>query len=223
MYDQTLIPVGHSAVIAGADGSTQLNQNYDARLNWLLKANAQAAEHRRIFRNDREEEEAMMMRRPLSARKAYAIYGLMLGTFPPAAIFVRLFQYGLVNVKTDGLLFVLSLLMNIVCAVVGLAMGSALSGSMNLLTRTSWKKTLLLSPWVGALWGAVAGGAGGLVFFGFGAVVGILCAIPLGMVAFLLSAVLHRLLARGGMIDARHFWPLACGITLTIAALVLSL
>jgi hypothetical protein len=120
-------------------------------------------------------------------------------------------------------LFGLCLLMNIVCAVVGMAMGSAMGRSLDNLKRKSWNKTVLLTLWYGALWGAVAGGAGGLLFFGFGAIVGIACAIPVGMAAFLLFTPLHRLLARGGMIDARHFWPLACGITMTIAALVLSL
>jgi len=220
MYDQTLIPVGHSTVVANADGAQRLNQEHLARLDWLLKANVQAAAHRKLFRNDREEEEALMMRRPLLMRQAYALFGLMLGTLPPAAIFVRMFQYGL---GRDGMLFGLCLFMNIVCAVVGYAMGHALSGSMHSLTRASWNKMLLVSPWVGALWGMVAGGAGGFLFFGFGMVAGVLCAIPVGVAAFLLFAPLHRLLARGGMIDACHFWPLACGITLTIAALVLSL
>jgi hypothetical protein len=200
-----------------------LSQEHIARLNWLLHANMQAAAHRQLFRNDREEEEVLMMRHPLAERKACAIFGLMLGTLPAAAIFGRMFQYGLVGRNRDWKLFGLCLVMNIICAVVGYAMGSALSGSMHNLTRTSWNKTLLLSPLVGALWGVIAGGAGGFIFFGFGAVVGAACAIPVGMAAFLLFALLHRPLARGGMIDARHFWPLACGITLTIAALVLSL
>jgi hypothetical protein len=42
------------------------------------------------------------------------------------------------------------------------------------------------------------------------------------MLAFTLFTLLHRLLVRGDMIDARHFWPLACGITMLIAALVLN-
>jgi hypothetical protein len=223
MYDQTLIPIGHSTVIANTDGAQGLNQEYIARLDWLLKANAEAAAHRKLFRNDREEDEALMMRRPLQTRKACALFGLMLGTFPPAAIFDRMFHYGLAAPDRDGNLFGLCLFMNIVCAVVGLLMGYAMSGSVHQLTRASWNKMLLVSPLAGALWGAVAGGAGGFIFFGFGAFVGAACAIPVGMAAFLLYGMLHRLLARGGMIDARHFWPLACGITLTIAALVLGL
>jgi hypothetical protein len=200
-----------------------VNQECAARLNWVLKANADAAEHRKLFRNDFEEDAMMLMRHPLPARKASAAFGLMLGTLPPAAIFGRIFHYGWTTVDRDLTLFGLCLLMNIVCAVVGMAMGAAMGRSLDNLKRASWNKTVLLSLWYGALWGAVAGGAGGLLFFGFGAIVGIACAIPVGMAAFLLFTPLHRLLARGGMIDARHFWPLACGITMTIAALVLSL
>ncbi|MCA1555820.1 MAG: hypothetical protein LC747_03925 [Acidobacteria bacterium] len=33
---------------------------------------------------------------------------------------------------------------------------------------------------------------------------------------------LRLIMARGGMIDARHFWPLACGVVFTITALILS-
>jgi hypothetical protein len=221
MYDQTLIPVGHSTATANADGAQRLNDEQSiARLNWLLHANAQAAAHRKLFRNDREEEEALMMRHPLQLRKACALFGLMAGAIPPAAIIYRIFENGL---RKEVWAFGFCLLMNIICAVVGYAMGSALSGCMHNLTRASWNKMILLSPWVGALWGAVAGGAGGLIFFGFGAIPGIACGIPGGMCAFLLYGILHRLLACGGMIDARHFWPLACGITMTFAALILSL
>ena len=75
----------------------------------------------------------------------------------------------------------------------------------------------------GLCWGLVTGAAGGLVAFGLGAIVGVICAVPIGVCAFVLFTTLHRPLARGGMIDARHFWPLACGITLTISALILGM
>jgi hypothetical protein len=82
---------------------------------------------------------------------------------------------------------------------------------------------LLMLPLMGTVWGAVAGGAGGLVFFGIGSLFGIVCAVPVGIVAFTLFTPLHRLLARGGMIDARHFWPLACGINMIVSALILGM
>jgi hypothetical protein len=45
--------------------------------------------------------------------------------------------------------------------------------------------------------------------------------LPFGLAGFLLFAICHRLLARGGMMDARHFWPVASGIALASAALIL--
>lgn len=89
------------------------------------------------------------MRHPISAHKAYGLAGLLLGVLPPAAIFARLFGYGL---------------------------------------------------------------GGGSLNMAFG--------IPIGSLAFLIFAVLHRTLERGGMIEARHFVPLACGITAIITVLI---
>ncbi len=75
---------------------------------------------------------------------------------------------------------------------------------------------------VGALWGLTTGAVGGVWFFGFGSFFGALIALPVGMLGFALFTPLHRLMARGGMIDARHFWPLAGGVVFTITALILS-
>jgi hypothetical protein len=63
---------------------------------------------------------------------------------------------------------------------------------------------------------------GGVLFFGVGSLFGAFMALPFGMLGFLLFTPLHRLMACGGMIDARHLWPLACGVALTISALILS-
>ena len=69
-----------------ADEGTQ------SRLSWLLAENEREA-NRRVFRNSLEDEEMLLMRHPLPPRKAYGIFGLLLGTFPPAAIFIKLFMY----------------------------------------------------------------------------------------------------------------------------------
>lgn len=163
------------------------------------------------------------MRRPESAQRAWALFGLMLGLFPPAAIFIKVFGYGLGFRGESTLLFWVCLLMNFTCAGVGYVMGSALGRSVETLERGTWTKMLILSPFVGAAWGAVTGGSGGLIFVGIGAIFGILFAVPIGALAFLMFAALHRPLARGGKIEARHLWPLASGITLVAAALVLGL
>ncbi len=69
----------------------------------------------------------------------------------------------------------------------------------------------------------MTGALGGFVFFGIGAFVGAALAVPVGALAFAVFAPLHRLLARGGMIDARQLWPLALGVSGTIAALILGM
>lgn len=163
------------------------------------------------------------MRHPLSARKAYATYGFMLGLCPPLGLFINKLS-GRAASGDDALLgFGFCLMVSVVCAMVGMMTGSLLSGSLQRLDRSSWNRTVLLSLWCGAVWGGVTYGAGGLAFIGIGAIFGLLYGVPLGMAAFLLFTTLHRLLARGGMMDARHFWPLACGIALTLAALMFNL
>ena len=157
----------------------------------------------------------------MSARRSLALFGLMLGMFPPAAIFIKMFDYGLVGYKSSVLLFIICLVMNFSCAGVGYAMGGALASSVEKLERRSWTRMLLMLPLIGAAWGAVTGGAGGLIFLGIGALFGSIFAMPIGALAFILFASLHRVLSRGGMIDARHYWPLASGVTLLLAALVL--
>jgi hypothetical protein len=168
----------------------------------------------------------LLMSRPLTARRAYALFGMLLGALPPAIIFARMFGYGFgrgLLGESSAFLFLLCLAMNVVCCLVGRAIASALSPALEGINRWSWSKMLLMLPVIGAGWGAVSGAAGGFVFFGVGAIFGLACALPVGMIAFTLFAPLHRLLARGGMIDARHFWPLACGVTMFVSALILGL
>ncbi|MBD0372169.1 MAG: hypothetical protein ICV60_15110 [Pyrinomonadaceae bacterium] len=194
-----------------------------ARLNWLLAVNAQAERRRRMFRNLTEEEEVLLMRHPLSTRQSFALFGLLLGIFPPAAIFSKIFGYGLSGPMQGALLFLACLGMNVICAWVGYVMGKALSGAVESAERDRWDLMMVLIPLLGAGWGAVTGFAGGLIFFGIGAIFGAICAIVVGTLAFTMFAPLHRLNSRGGMIDARHFWPLATGATVLISALILGL
>lgn len=164
------------------------------------------------------------MLRPRSVEQAYGLLGFTLGTFPPAAIFTRLFGAQIMRADFDELIFVILLFaMNLVCAVTGYGMGRVF-GKLNFqLERASWTKLLLLSPLVGLLWGIVTGAAGGIVFFGVGAFFGPFFAIPVSMIAFPVFAILHRLLERGGMIERRHSLPLAFGVSLTIAAFILGI
>ncbi len=163
----------------------------------------------------------LLMRHPLSMQRAYALFGLLLGLFPPAAIFFRLFGGGLTHHLESGWLFLL-MAMNVTCCLVGGWMGANMGRWLDDKDIASWTGRFFGSLNAGMVWGAVTGAAGGLLFFGIGAVIGVICAMPVGMLAFPVFTLLHRLFARGGMIDGRHFWPLAWGVTMSIVALILS-
>ncbi|HYP52157.1 MAG TPA: hypothetical protein VEQ42_01375 [Pyrinomonadaceae bacterium] len=198
----------------------------DARLNWLVAFHARDEELRRRFRSAREREEMELMSRPVDARAAYRLLGALLGLLPPAAIFYRLFGGALTEEGKPLLafgLFALLVAMNVVCWLVGRWTAGRLASSVERAERGSWSKTIVLAGVCGLAWGFLTGAAGGLPFFGFGAIAGVACAVPGGVAAFVAFTIMHRALARGGMIDARHLRPLAWGVTLTFVALILGL
>lgn len=168
------------------------------------------------------------MRHAVSTEKAFALFGLMLGAFPPAAVFIRLFGYGLggglMNIDpAGGALWFLCVAMNLMCCLMGYAMGSAFSRNALKLEHKSWIQMFLLMPLLGAGWGAVTGAAGGFFFFGIGAFFGVAVGTPVGFLGFLMISILHRILERGGMIETRHFLPIACGITAIVTSFILGL
>ena len=197
----------------------------DARLNWLLAANAREAERHKLFRHPHEEEEMLRMRRPVTLERAYTLFGMLLGMLPPAAFFIRIFGYGFTQHATrefGTFLFLICLAMNVVCCLMGRIMGRVISRQLYQDATASRSLLMLTSLFVGLLWGLCTGAAGGALFFGFGAFFGVACALPVGAICFPIFTLFHSTLKRGGMIDVRHFWPLALGITLAICALILS-
>ena len=162
----------------------------------------------------------LMMARPVSVERAFAFFGLLLGALPPAAIFFRL---ALPMSRNGGegvaLIFVPMLF---ICAALGRVMGRRVGRSIGEYERGGWARLLLFTLAAAFGWAAVTGAAGGVLFFGVGALFGVFCALAVALPAFLVFTTFHRLLARGGMIDARHLRPLAWAIAATAAALVLS-
>lgn len=165
----------------------------------------------------------LLMRRPVAPKQAFATFGLLLGTLPPAAIFLKLFGVWVINSGVNAPLFFLLLFMNIVCSLAGFYFGSKLSQMVLTVERNSWVPMLIQSMIIGFIWGAATGAAGGLIVIGIGAIFGAVIAAGVGMLAFGLFVPLHRLFARGGMIDARHLRPLAWGVVLFITALILGM
>ena len=189
-------------------------EELEFQLNWLLRENQLAELRERSFRDAREEEEMLLMRRPVAASEAYGYFGLLLGTLPPAVIFIKLF---------GPRFFALTIFMNVVCALAGGFFGSKLSRMASAAERDHWGLMLVEAVFIGCMWGAITGAAGGVIVFGIGAFFGAAIAACVGALAFLLFVPLHRLLARGGMIDARHLWPVAYGVVTLISALILGM
>jgi hypothetical protein len=198
-----------------ATATVAVANDQNARLNWLLRWNEEAEHRAPLFRNTREEEQARLMLRPMRTREAFDIFGLLLGAVVPAAIFYRMFGYGFQGNGSGfkPLMFPLLLLaMNVACCLMGWKMGAVLGDRIDKYESASWHRMCAGAAGAGALWGLTTGAVGGVLFFGFGSLFGALIALPVGMLGFLLFTPLHRLMARGGMIDARHLWPLASGV-----------
>ncbi len=163
------------------------------------------------------------MKNPLSTKQTFAWFGVLLGTFPPAAIFTRFLidSRGL----SDGDLWILGVIaiVNVISAVVGYFSGKLIGKIVGELEKTSWLPMIFALPFVGILWGILAGGAGGVIIFIIGAFFGALLGSAVGSIALPAFTIFHRLLKKGDMIDRKHFLPLAFGITFIICGFILGL
>lgn len=191
------------------------------RLDALLAVNAQTARERSLYSSEKEKTEAELMKDPLSPRQAFAYLGLLLGAFPPAAFFLRILLSGRNFRREDVWVLGVMLVVNLISAVVGFFSGRLIGKIVGKTENFSWTKMMLILPFVGIFWGILAGGAGGLIIFGVGAIVGALLGALVGGVALPLFTIFHRLLKRGDKIERKHFLPLAFGTSLVISAFIL--
>jgi hypothetical protein len=171
-----------------------------------------------LYRTHLEEVEAALIKNPLTVKKAFAYFGLMLGTFPPASIFLKIVQ----NNAEPGLV-ALFFFVNFICAVVGYFSGKLVGKMVLDMEHYSWNTMLLTLPFIGGFWGIITGGAGGLLIFIIGAFFGAAIAAAVGSIAVPAMAIFHRLLKRGELIERNQFIPIAFGITFIISAFILGL
>jgi len=176
-----------------------------------------------MFRTERERTEAALMSNPLSIEKTFALFGLLLGTFPPLAMFIRFFaEKGIFRGEDFWIVGVLAII-NLITATVGYFSGKLIGKIVGNLEDYSWSYMLFILPFIGIFWGILAGGAGGIIIFGIGAFFGAALGAMVGMVALPALAVFHRLLKKGDQFDRKHFLPIAIGITFIISAFILGL
>jgi len=208
------------ASIADLDGT---NEFVRQRLDLLLQANAEITREKSTFFSEREKLEALMMKNPLSIDKTFAYLGLLLGTFPPAALFTRLFIDARIFRGEDVWILGIVAIVILISALTGYFSGKFIGNVVFELEKLSWSKMLTTLPFVGILWGIMAGGAGGIIIFGVGAFFGALIGSLVGAAALPFFSIFHRLLKRGDKMENKHFLPLAFGIAFIISAFFLGL
>jgi hypothetical protein len=192
-------------------------------LDTLLAANREYANRPITFNDIREELKARTMARPISSPDAYALFGLFLGTFPPAAITLKFFVALDIFSKSDAIFLVLFTVANLVTAGIGFLTGKLVGKMMLDIDRLRWSSYLPLLPFIGLIWGVVSGGVGGVFILVLGALAGAAIGGITAAAAFPVFAVLHRVLARGNLIERRHLLPISLGIAMTIAAFIIGL
>ena len=207
--------------IADCDLKIAGDQTTLRRLEILLAENAETARSKNSYRTDREMFEAELMRHPLSPDKVFSFFGLMLGTLPPATLFARFILETRTFESRDAWVIGVLVIVNIVTAIVGYFSGKLIAKMVSGVENYRWPFMIMILPLIGLLWGIMAGGAGGFVIFVFGAIFGAFIGGAVGAVALPIFVLFHRLMKRGDMIEAKHFLPLALGITLSICTFML--
>lgn len=184
----------------------------------ILAANAEIDREKATFEDHHEQFEAALMRNPLTTEKAFSYFGLQIGIFPPAVIFYQVIK----NNPEPGMIILL-LFVNLICAAAGYFSGKLIGKMILVAEHYSWNKMLVLLPFIGILWGLIAGGIGGVFIFLIGAIFGAIIAAMVGSAGITTFTIFHRLLKRGEMIERNTFLPLAFGISLAISAFILGL
>lgn len=199
------------------------DEQTNQRLDTLLKINEETAREKALFGSEQEKIEATLMKDGLNTKQAFAYFGLLLGTFVPAAMFTR-FLIDARGLRVEDL-WILGIvaIVNIITAVVGYFSGKIIARSVSEVEGFSWGMMLLITPFIGLVWGIMAGGAGGIIIFFVGAFFGAFLGGAVGSVALPAFALLHRLMKKGDLIDMRHFLPIAFGITFVICGFILGI
>ncbi len=198
------------------------SNDVETRLNTLLAIQRENDLEKSRYKTEQERFEASLVKNPLSTEKSFAWFGLMLGAFPPLALFSKFFLTSNIRFEESWVIFLL-FFVNVICATVGYFSGKLISKMVAEVEKYSWSMMLLILPFIGILWGIMAGGAGGVFIFVIGAVFGAIIAAMVGGIALPVFTIFHRLLKKGDVIERDQFLPIALGITFVISAIFVGL
>ena len=189
-------------------------------LEVLREANAKIAERKSFYPTRESETFARSLSLKLDFKQTYAYLGLMLGIFPPASLFALF----IAESRAPSEIWLVALLMgvNTVTGFVGYFFGKVVGSLLHDRDTRSLSFYVFFLPFLGFLWGAIAGAVGGVFLFIIGAFFGAILGGAVGMVALPAFYAMHRLLKHGEYLELKYFLPVATGIVYSISALILS-
>ncbi len=193
----------------------------EQRLAYLIKINAELADERSLFRSGRERTEAALMVNPIPSRKAFAYFGYMIGTLPPASIALKIIAESSGHDPMTAIFVVLLATAAVVTGMVGYVTGKYVPMMISRVDGFRLPNRIALVSLIGLVWGAVAGAAGGLFLFLIGAIFAGAFGGIIGAITLPVLSAFHQTLRRGDFIEMRHFLPIAFGITLSVCAFIL--
>ena len=143
----------------------------------------------------------------------------MLGIFPPATFFLA-FLFGSAG-RINPMAVILLVLANTGTALAGRKFGKVVARMVNYAEEQPLGVNLMLTVFIGALWGIVAGGLGGLFIFLIGGIFGAIIGGAVGAVALPAFLIPYKTVEQGGSVGLSHFLPISVGVTTIICAFIL--
>jgi hypothetical protein len=166
---------------------------------------------------------ASLMTSPITSRKTFEYFGLMIGTLPPFAVVFKIISEITPEGSFPGLFLILMAAAGVATGITGFLTARFVPKAIENLSKFRQPNRLAMLVLVGAGWGAASGAIGGLFLFVIGALFGGLAGGVIGAVSLPILVGLHSALRIGDLIEIKHFLPIAFGITLTLCALILGL
>jgi len=188
------------------------------RLDALLSANAQIAHDKAMLRDARD---VALMSCPIDSRKAFAYFGYMIGTMPPAAVAIKAIAAGVGTEASDALFLILLLTAAAVTGMAGYVTGKYVPGWIGRVSNFRLPNRVAMYSLIGMGWGAISGATGGLFLFVIGSIFGGIAGALIGAITVPILIVSYEALRRGEFIELKHFLPVAFGITLSLCAFIL--
>ena len=189
-------------------------------LNVLREANAKIAQKKSFYPTRESEIAIFSLSAKLDFKRTYAFLGAMLGIFPPASFFILFIAE---SNPTAIEIWVIALLIgvNTITGFVGYFFGKVVGSLLHDRNNRSLTFYIFFLPFLGLLWGAIAGAAGGVFLFVIGAFFGAIIGGTVGMLALPAFYAMHRLLKQGEYLELKYFLPVATGIVYSIFAFIL--